>query len=248
MIDIGGPTLLRAAAKNFESVTAISSPSDYTLLANSIQRNSGTTNLSFRKKMAAKTFKAISKYDQNIHNWFINNKDKKDIKLKYGENPHQKAKLKTKNTPNLNNYKIQGKEISYNNILDIDSGLDFLNEFKEPTTVIIKHNNACGIASSPFIKKSFIRAFNGDKKSAFGGVVLLNKKLEADLAKIIIKNFFEVIVAPDYANEAIKILSLRKNLILINSNKIPKKQKEIIKSVRIGNLIQEKDNAKLSKK
>ena len=125
--------------------------------------------------MAAKTFRLISKYDQNIHNWFSKIK-KKDIKLKYGENPHQKAKLKIKNTFNLNNYKIQGKEISYNNILDIDSGLDFLNEFKEPTTVIIKHNNACGVASSSKNKKSFLRAFNSDKKSAFGGVVLLNKK------------------------------------------------------------------------
>ncbi len=248
MIDIGGPTLLRAAAKNFESVTAISSPSDYTLLAHSIERNSGTTNLSFRKKMAAKTFKVISKYDQNIHNWFIENKEKKYIKLKYGENPHQKAKLKIKNDFNLSNYKIQGKEISYNNILDIDSGLDFLNEFTEPTTVIIKHNNACGIASSSTIKKSFVRALNSDKKSAFGGVVLLNKKLESGLAKILIKNFFEVIVSPGYTNEAIKILSLRKNLILINSNKIPKKQKKIIKSVRMGNLIQENDNLSLSKK
>jgi len=248
MIDIGGPTLLRAAAKNFESVTSINSSGDYTLLANNIKKNSGTTDLGFRKKMAAKTFKAISKYDQNIHNWFINNKDRKNTILKYGENPHQKAKLKIKNNSNLSNYKIQGKEISYNNILDIDSGLDFLNEFKEPTTVIIKHNNACGIASSSTIKKSFIRALDSDKKSAFGGVVLLNKQLEADLAKILIKTFFEAIVSPGYTSEAIKILSLKKNLILINSNKIPKKQKKIIKSVRMGNLIQENDNVKLSKK
>ena len=248
MIDIGGPTLLRAAAKNFETVTPISSPSDYALLANNIKRNLGTTDLSFRKKMAAKTFKAVSKYDQNIHNWFINNKDKKNIKLKYGENPHQKAKLNIVTNSNLSNYKIQGKEISYNNILDIDSGLDFLNEFKEPTTVIIKHNNACGVASSSTIKKSFIRALKSDKKSAFGGVVLLNKKLESDLAKIIIKNFFEVIVSPGYTNEAIKILSLKKNLILINSNKIPKNKNKIIKSVRMGNLIQENNSLNLSKK
>ena len=248
MIDIGGPTLLRAAAKNFESVTPIISPSDYTLLTKNIEKNSGTTDLVFRKKMAAKTFKKISKYDQNIYYWFSNNKVKKDTKLKYGENPHQKAKLKIENTSNLSNYKIQGKEISYNNILDIDSGLDFLNEFEEPTTVIVKHNNACGVASSSMIKESFIRAFNSDKKSAFGGVVLLNKKLEAGLAKILIKNFFEVIVAPDYTNEAIKILSFRKNLILINSNKIPKKQKKIVKSVRMGNLIQENDSISLSKK
>jgi len=248
MIDIGGPTLLRAAAKNFESVTPISSPRDYALLINNIKKNSGTTDLIFRKKMAAKTFKATSKYDQNIHNWFINAKDSKNIKLKYGENPHQKAKLNIKNTSNLNNYKIQGKEISYNNILDIDSGLDFLNEFKEPTTVIIKHNNACGVASSSTIKKSFIRALSSDKKSAFGGVVLLNKKLEGDLAKIFINNFFEVIVSPGYTNEANKILSLRKKLIVINSSKIPKNQKKIIKSVRMGSLIQENNSLNLSKK
>ena len=248
MIDVGGPTLLRAAAKNFESVTPINSPSDYPLLMKNIERNSGITDLSFRKKMAAKTFKAISKYDQIIYNWFINNKDEEGIKLKYGENPHQKAQLKIKKTRNLSNYKIQGKEISFNNILDVDSGLDFLNEFKEPTTVIIKHNNACGVASSSTIKKSFVRALKSDKKSAFGGVVLLNKKLESNLAKILIKNFFEVVVSPGYTHEAIKILSLRKNLILINSNMIPKKQKKIIKSVRIGNLIQENDSFKLSKK
>ena len=170
MIDVGGPTLLRAAAKNFESVTPISSPSDYALLKNNIERNSGKTDLSFRKKMAAKTFKAISEYDQSIHNWFISNKLRKGIKLKYGENPpHQKAKLKVKNTTDLSNYKIQGKDISYNNILDIDSGLDFLNEFTEPTTVIIKHNNACGIASSSTIKKSFIKALNSDKKKCIWG-------------------------------------------------------------------------------
>ena len=119
---------------------------------------------------------------------------------------------------------------------------------KNPLTVIIKHNNACGVASSSTIKKSFIRAFNSDKKSAFGGVVLLNKKLEGDLAKILIKNFFEVIVSSGYTKEAIKILSLRKNLILINSNKIPKKQKKTIKSVRMGNLMQENDSLGLSKK
>ena len=248
MIDIGGPTLLRAAAKNFESVTSIGSPNDYTLLINNIEKNSGKTDLGFRKKMAAKTFKLISKYDQNIHNWFINNKDRKDIKLKYGENPHQKAKLKIKNTSSLGNYKIQGKEIGYNNILDIDSGLDFLNEFKEPTTVIIKHNNACGVASSKTIRGSFLKALKSDKKSAFGGVVLVNKKIDESFAKVFVKDFYEVLVSPSFSRAAINILSNRKNLILINSKKLPKKKREVISSVRMGSLIQQNNNFQLSKK
>ncbi len=248
MIDIGGPTLLRAAAKNFENITTISSLNDYKLLNDNMKKNMGSTDLSFRKKMAKKTFKLTSEYDQSIYNWFIKNHDKKRIKLRYGENPDQSASLYQEQNKNIFDNKIQGKEISYNNILDIDSGLDFLNEFLEPTTVIIKHNNACGIASSSTIKKSFIKAFNSDKKSSFGGVLLINKKLNEDLAKIIFKNFFEVLVAPGYTKKAIEILKKKQKLILINSKNISKHKKEVIKSVRMGTLVQQNNNTKLSKK
>ena len=155
--------------------------------------------------MAQKVFKLTSSYDQMIYNWFSKKNDKHQIKLRYGENPIQKAVLHKKSYKSIVDFKIQGKEISYNNILDIDSGLDFLNEFREPTTVIIKHNNACGVASSTTIKKSFSKAFNTDKQSAFGGVILVNKKINEELANLIIKNFFEAVVAPGFTKSAIEI-------------------------------------------
>ena len=137
---------------------------------------------------------------------------------------------------------------SYNNILDIDSGLDFLNEFSEPTTAIIKHNNACGIASSSSIKSSFIKAFNCDTRSAFGGIVVINRKIDKNLANLIVKNFFEVLVSPGFTKKALQILSERKKLILINSFKIPKFKKTTSKSVRLGSLIQKNNIFNVSKK
>ncbi len=187
MIDIGGPTLLRASAKNYDSVTTISSPKDYKSLEKNIRNNSGGTDLSFRKKMAEQTFRLTYEYDKEIHNWFSKNIQQNDIKLRYGENPNQGAILKKTKYKNENNFQIQGKEIGYNNILDVDSGLDFISEFIEPTTVIIKHNNACGVASSKTINASFVKALKSDQKSAFGGVVLVNKKLDESLAKLISK-------------------------------------------------------------
>ena len=110
----------------------------------------------------------------------------------------------------MSNFQLQGKKIGYNNILDIDSGLDFLSEFTEPTTVIIKHNNACGVASSKTIKASYLKALHADRKSAFGGVVLVNKKIDENLAKLIVKNFYEVLVSPIFTKKALNILSKRK--------------------------------------
>ena len=248
MIDIGGPTLLRAAAKNHRNVTTITSPKDYLLLERNISKNSGITDLNFRKIMAEKTFKLTSSYDQIIHDWFLDKNMQTNIKLRYGENPDQTGYLIKNKKSSFNNFQIQGKEISYNNILDIDSGLDFLSEFIEPTSVIIKHNNACGVASSKKIQNSFVRAFNGDKKSAFGGVVLTNRKINDDLAKLIVKNFFEVLVSPGFTKNALKILQQRKNLILINSAKFPKLKKESFKSVRMGTIVQKNNNLKLSNK
>ncbi len=248
MIDIGGSTLLRASAKNYESVTSISSPEDYKSLKNNIQKNYGSTDLAFRERMAKKTFKLTFEYDKNIYNWIAQKNNQSDVKLRYGENPNQKGVLRKHKSKSILDYQVQGKEITFNNILDIDSGLDFLSEFSEPTTVIIKHNNACGVCSSKKIKNSFIKAFNSDKTSAFGGVVLTNKKIDKDLARLIVKNFFEVLVSPGFSKDALKILSERKNLILINSNKIPKTKKETSRSVRMGSLIQQNSNLKLSKK
>ncbi len=248
MIDIGGPTLLRAAAKNYESVTTISSPNDYKLLKNNIVKNYGVTDLVFRRKMAKKAFKLTFEYDQSIYSWLSHKDTQTDIKLRYGENPNQRAVLRASKSKSIIDYQIQGKEISFNNILDIDNGLDFLSEFSDPTTVIVKHNNACGVASSKTIKDSFVKAFKSDTKSAFGGVILNNRKVDKDLARLIVKNFFEVLVSPGFSKTALEILSKRKNLILINSKKIPKTKKEASKSVRMGSLIQQNNNLKLSKK
>ena len=195
--------------------------------------------------MAKKTFELTSKYDRDIYDWF--SQTNKEINLRYGENPDQSAVLRKNKDKSIIDNQIQGKEISYNNISDIDSGLDFLSEFNEPTTVIIKHNNACGVASSLTIKKSFLRAFKSDVQSAFGGVVLVNKKIDEDLAEIIIKNFFEVLVAPSFTKKAKEILSSKTKLILINSKSIPKIKKETIKSVRMGSLLQKNDGVKISK-
>ncbi len=248
MIDIGGPALLRAAAKNYESITTVSSPSDYKVLKKNIEKNLGETDLSFRQNMAEKTFKLTFTYDQKIYSWLSKKNTQTGIKLRYGENPNQEAFLSKKNDISIIDYQIQGKEISYNNILDIDNGLDFLCEFNEPTTVIIKHNNACGVASSATAKHSFIKAYNSDKKSAFGGVVLINKLINEDLAKLINKNFFEIVVSPGFTKNALQIFSKRKKLILINSKKIPKIKKSTMRSVRLGNLIQKNNNIKILNK
>ena len=168
--------------------------------------------------------------------------------LRYGENPDQKAKLLKAGTKKLKDYQIQGKKLSYNNILDVDCGLDFLNEFNEPTTVIVKHNNACGVASDNTIKGSFKKAYKSDQKSAFGGIVLINRKLDDVLAKLISKNFFEVLVSPGFTKNALEILSKNKKLILINYNKIPKSKDENIRSVRMGTLVQNINNKRLTKK
>ena len=247
MIDIGGPTLIRASAKNYNGVTTICSPKDYKSLKNNMKKNSGSTDYNFRKRMAQKTFRLTSEYDDEIYRWLSENKKFSHIKLRYGENPNQNAFLKTTKNLNLSNLQIQGKEIGYNNILDIDSGLDFINEFTEPTTVIIKHNNACGVASSKTIKGSFLKALKSDKKSAFGGVVLVNKKIDESFAKLFVKDFYEVLVSPSFSKEALNILGMKKNLILINSKKLPKNKREVINSVRMGSLIQQNNNFRLTK-
>ena len=247
MIDIGGPTLLRAASKNFKNVTTICSPIDYKEFCLNLSNNEGVTTLDFRKKMASKTFFLTHEYDKKIFNW-LTDKSNKKINLRYGENPHQKSFLFKTSSKSFFDTKIQGKKISYNNILDINSGLNFLAEFKEPTAVIIKHNNACGMACSKNIKDAFIRAVKTDPKSAFGGIVLLNKRITSETATLISKKFFEVIVAPGFDKKSIKTFQSKKNLILIDSKKIIKKQISDIRSVRGGYLHQTIDTESITKK
>ena len=250
MIDIGGPSMIRSASKNFASVTTICDKKFYDPLIKELIKNKGETSLAFRKKMAEKNFKLTSDYDLSIFKWF-NQKDKKreikKIKIKYGENHNQKAYYLPDSEKNLFNSKLNGKDIGYNNILDISEGLDCLHEFAEPTCVIIKHNNPCGVASAKNIKTAYLKAFESDPISAFGGVVLLNRKIDQNMAKIINKKFYEVIVAPKYDKLTLEELRLKKKLIIINSSKLAQKHKLNLKSVNSGILYQEFNSFKISK-
>lgn len=254
MIDIGGPTMLRSAAKNFKTLTTISSISDYKKFIKNMEKNKGRTSLDFREKMAQKVFLRMSKYDNIISKWFLKKKrinlsKNNKILLKYGENPHQKASYHLKNVKNsIFKAKIQGKDLGYNNILDLDSGLNCINEFDEPTCVIIKHNNPCGVASSNSIYNAFTKALAADTISAFGGIVCLNRHVDKKLATILSKNFYEVIAAKKFNKEALNILKIKKQLILIETlNFIPQYKKEI-KIVFGGYLKQEKNLIKIKNK
>ena len=255
MIDVGGPTMLRSAAKNFESVTTITDPADYDNLTSMLIKNKGETDLKFRKKMAVKVFEKTSSYDQSIFNWLSNKREPnikfvntKKIKLRYGENPYQKSFYHQQQSKNFFDFKLHGKEIGYNNILDLNSGIDCINEFIEPTCVIVKHNNPCGVSSRKSIKEAFIKAYEADSTCAFGGIVILNRRIDKVLANIISDNFFEIIAAPSFSLDAKKILQNKKNLILVNTQKIHIDKKKDVRSVIGGYIIQDKNIKKILKK
>ena len=161
-------------------------------------------------------------------------------KLRYGENPNQNAYINEYNKLSIFDFQISGKKISYNNIIDLDSGLRCLSEFNDPTSIIMKHTNPCGVASDKNIYKAFNKSYESDTKSSFGGIIFLNRKVEIKLSKKIIKNFFEMVVAPDFENNALEILKTKKNLIIL---KIPnlKKEKVICKPTLFGDLYQTND-------
>ncbi len=246
MIDIGGPSIIRSASKNYEYVTTISKKKYYKSLIKELENNNGKTTLTFRKKMAKLNFKLTSEYDLLIYNWFNKNNKKidKKINLKYGENPNQKAYFINSSNSNILNSQVSGKNIGYNNILDISDGLNCLNEFSEPTCVIVKHNNPCCVSSADNIEKAYLKALQSDPISAFGGVVLFNKKIDEKLSKTINRNFFEVIVAPKFDNKALLNLKSKKNLIIINSRNLKNNKKIEFKSVISGTLFQESNSYK----
>ena len=171
----------------------------------------------------------------------------KKIILRYGENPNQKAYLINNQKSSIFNFQISGKIISYNNLIDLDSGLKCLAEFSEPTSIIIKHTNPCGVASSNNITNAFIKSYKSDSKSAFGGIIFLNRKVDLKLAKKIHKNFYEMVVAPNFDKNALNILKQKKKLILLKIPKI-KKQNIEYKSTLFGDLYQTKDLTPINKK
>ncbi len=224
-IDIGGISLIRAAAKNFNDVLIIPSSSEYSFLKKILFEKNGVSTIFDRKKMAATAFHVSSNYDTAIFNYFNRDRElpffKKSIgqsrKLRYGENPHQSGTFYGDFDSLFE--QLHGKDISFNNLLDIDSAVSIISEFEEPTFVIIKHNNACGLASGPKLSETWLMALAGDPVSAFGGVICTNRRVDALTATEISKIFFEVLIAPSFDDEAMKILTQKKNRVLLVQKK-----------------------------
>jgi phosphoribosylaminoimidazolecarboxamide formyltransferase/IMP cyclohydrolase len=231
-IDIGGVSLIRAAAKNFHDVLVISSKDQYGDLAEMLKV--GSSNLKQRQHFAALAFQITAQYDTAISAWFSNN----NKALRYGENPHQKAKF----IGNLSEVftQLHGKELSYNNLLDIDAAVQLIGDFPSEGCAIIKHNNACGAALDANQVQAWRKALAGDSVSAFGGIFVFNTKLEAAVASECDKLFFEVILAPSYSEEALSILKSKKNRIILET-KDYQKPKLLLRSVLNGTLVQEPD-------
>jgi phosphoribosylaminoimidazolecarboxamide formyltransferase/IMP cyclohydrolase len=261
-IDIGGPTMLRAAAKNFQFVTVVTDPSDYSTVINELTINQETS-LETRKLLAAKCFDRIEKYDTAITQYFrkINNLPEqlllnyeKVCTLRYGENPHQKAAFfrNPLNTDaNITNAKVLGgKELSFNNIVDADSAIELVKEFERPTVVIVKHNNPCGVASSETIDQAFKLSHQVDTLSSFGGVVAMNRPFTVEVAKYIEeqKLFLEIIACTYFEPEALELIKKKPNIRLleVGEMKLDKARRDV-KKVAGGILIQSADTSILNK-
>ena len=261
-IDIGGPTMVRAAAKNFKNVLIVTGKNDYSDLIKEIDKYKGKTSLNFRKYMSSKAFGLTAYYDSMIANWFnkklkIKFPERKTIfgkkfkQLRYGENPHQESSIY------INNYKdeelglsqLNGKELSFNNYNDIFASLEILLSIKKnPATVIIKHANPCGVSINKSALHSFKNAFSSDPISAFGGVISCNFKIDKKIATEINKNFLEVILAKGFENEALQILKRKKNLRIIDISKYKQKNQITAKLYDGSFLLQDKDASIFNRK
>lgn len=220
-IDIGGISLIRAAAKNFQDVLVVSSRNQYESLVKMLELNNGFTAYDERKEFAKEAFNVSSHYDQLIYKYFsakslpevFKESIQKCKSLRYGENPHQKGYF-------FGNFEklfeqLHGREISYNNLLDVDAAVRLISEFNDPTVAILKHNNPCGLASRNTLTQAWKDALAGDPVSAFGGVIIVNRPVGKDTAEEIDKIFFEIIIAPDFEKDAIEVLKSKKNRILL---------------------------------
>ena len=249
-IDIGGPSMIRSAAKNYESVTVVVDPADYDVVLENMRDNKGETTLKLRERLAIKAFVRTADYDRAISS-FLNKEQTTDasfslslplaMRLRYGENPHQTAAL----YGDFDKYfeKFHGKELSFNNILDISAATNLIAEFEEPTVAILKHTNPCGVGSDADLRKAWNKAFATDKQAPFGGIIVCNRPLTEPLAKVISEIFSEVIIAPDFEIEARAILQKKKNLRLIRLLTPAKDARPTIdlRSVCGGVLVQDAD-------
>ena len=248
-IDIGGPSMLRAAAKNYKDVICIADPNLYNHFIESYKNNNGDIPIEERLNYAKKIFQLTSKYDFEIFNFFNKDSDQmllslsKVDNLRYGENPHQNAAFYLEDNKSKNWNQSHGKSLSYNNYYDIETAISIVSEFDELSCVIIKHSNPCGFAVGQNLKEAYLSAVSTDPVSFFGGIVGFNRCVDQDVAIEINKSFLECIVAPKFSDESISILSKKKNLRLISMENMIQ-QKYMIKSVFNGFLIQDKDNVK----
>ncbi|MET7030478.1 bifunctional phosphoribosylaminoimidazolecarboxamide formyltransferase/IMP cyclohydrolase [Sediminicola luteus] len=248
-IDIGGISLIRAAAKNFKDVLCVSSMDDYSEVLELITEGKGSTTLEDRKRFAAKSFNVSSHYDTAIFNYFNKNHEEAVLKisepngqvLRYGENPHQKGFFFGDFDAMFN--KVHGKELSYNNLLDVDAAVNLMNEFKNdaPTFAILKHNNACGLAMRDTLHQAYVDALAGDPVSAFGGVLISNKEIDKATAEEIHQLFCEVVIAPSYATDALEILKGKKNRIILIQNDVELPE-TMVRTCLNGVLVQGRDN------
>ncbi|MCX5707269.1 MAG: bifunctional phosphoribosylaminoimidazolecarboxamide formyltransferase/IMP cyclohydrolase [Candidatus Omnitrophica bacterium] len=265
-IDIGGPSMLRSAAKNHQSVAVICNPDRYAQVAVELKKNNGSLPKDLLRELGIEVYGHTSRYDAAIYNYLSNyfksNKEaekfpkeltltfEKVQDLRYGENPHQKAafyKEKGKNYGLVNLKQLQGKGLSFNNILDLNSGLELVKEFcVRPAAVIIKHNNPCGVAEDDTLEKAFLNAWKCDKLSAFGGVVVLNMHMDLKTAKVIAKSgFLECIVAPGFDKDGLELFKDKKNLRILEISDLDTIVEMDFKRVSEGLLLQDKDEAPL---
>ena len=252
-IDIGGPTMIRSAAKNVGWVGVVVDPADYDSVLNELQEHGGLT-FDTRKRLSAKAFGHTTKYDTLIHNYLKSEPLSDDFSLtfekyydlRYGENPHQQAaayKAPIATGSNILNAVIhQGKKLSYNNIMDADGALDCVKEFDEPACVVVKHANPCGVATGEDITDCFHRAFNADSLSAFGGIVALNRTCTTDIAEALRKIFIEIVLAPDFEAGALELFAKKENLRVLEIGQLGSREPRLeYKYVDGGLLVQETD-------
>ncbi len=261
-IDIGGPAMIRAAAKNHADVAVVVEPTDYEKILGELAEHAGMTTLELRQALAAKAYARTAAYDAAISNWFAAtlHEDAPDYRafggklieaLRYGENPHQSAafyRAPGERFGVATAKQLQGKQLSYNNINDTDAAYECVAEFDPRRTaacVIVKHANPCGVAEGDNLLDAYQKALACDPVSAFGGIVALNRKLDADAAKAITEIFTEVIIAPEATDEAVKIVAAKKNLRLLIAGGLPDPREKglTVKSVAAGLLVQSRDNA-----
>ena len=265
-IDIGGPSMLRSAAKNHRSVAVICNPARYSQVIAELKRNKGSLPENLLRELAVEVYGATSYYDGIIHSYLKNHflqggaeqpafademtfTFQKIQDLRYGENPHQRAAFyreKGKNKGLINLKQLQGKELSFNNILDLNSAFELAKEFSSPAAVVVKHNNPCGAAEDKSLDKAYIAAWKCDPLSAFGGIVALNRKLDLKTARVVAKSgFLECIIAPGFDKEALDLFKDKKNLRILELSDITAVNEPDLKRVSGGLLLQDKDLATL---